>query len=162
MILLTMGTYPLPFDRMVEAVDVLMAKKLVEEQLFAQIGCCRYVPKHMEYARIMEKEHFDKCLQSASALIGHAGMGTITLALENHKPLLVMPRLKIYKEHVNDHQVGTAREFERMGHVLAAYSVDELPEKVPQLKTFVPKPRTAQPEAVAERIRRFLDEIAGK
>ncbi len=160
MILLTMGTYPLAFDRMIRAVDELVCRGLIEEEIFAQIGFSKYIPQHLKYERIMDKEVFDRCLKTASALIGHAGMGTITLALENDKPLVVMPRMKKYKEHVNDHQVGTAREFERMGHVLVAYDIDELPGKIRQLKDFKPAPRVCQTEKVAQRIAEFLEEIS--
>jgi len=86
-------------------------------------------------------------------------MGTITMALENHKPLLVMPRLKKYGEVVNDHQVTIARKFEELGHILVAHTEEELPDKLRELKTFVPKPRTNQAKAVADRIAKFLNEL---
>jgi len=108
----------------------------------------------------LEKNVFDKRLREASSVISHAGMGTITMALKNHKPLLVMPRLKRYREHVNDHQVATARKFEELGHILVAYETEELPVKIEELKTFVPRKREAQPHAVAERIARFLNDLA--
>ena len=160
MILLTMGTYPAPFDRMVKAVDELWHEGLIGEEVFAQIGYSDYVPKYLKYERLMEKEAFDICLASASALIGHAGMGTITLALEHGKPLLVMPRMRKYHEHVNDHQVGTAHKFEELGHVLAAYEVKELPGKIAQLRSFSAKHREHQADRVALRLRRFLEELA--
>jgi len=81
------------------------------------------------------------------------------MALSHNKPLLVMPRLKRYGEHVNDHQLGTARKFEELGHVLAAYTEDELPDKIQQLPNFVPVPRENQAHLVAERIARFLKEM---
>ena len=71
-----------------------------------------------------------------------------------------MPRKKHFKEHVNDHQVATARKFEELGHVLVAYETEELPGKIEQLRSFVPRKREAQPQAVAERIARFLNELA--
>jgi UDP-N-acetylglucosamine transferase subunit ALG13 len=86
-------------------------------------------------------------------------MGTITMALKNHKPLLVMPRLKRYREHVNDHQVATARKFEELGHILAVYDAKDLPNGIHKLKNFVPRERKANPEAVADRIHRFLNSL---
>jgi hypothetical protein len=41
-----------------------------------------------------------------------------------------------------------------------AYDVTDLPQKMKQLKTFVPRRREAQPHAVAERIARFLNDLA--
>jgi UDP-N-acetylglucosamine transferase subunit ALG13 len=83
------------------------------------------------------------------------------MALYYRKPMLVMPRRRHLKEHVNDHQLATARKYEELGHILTAYEVEELPEKVERLRTFVPRKREAQPQAVAERIMRFIRELNG-
>jgi UDP-N-acetylglucosamine transferase subunit ALG13 len=160
MIFLTLGTYPLPFDRLVSIVDEIVKRKVIEDEIFAQIGYSTYIPKHMKYEKLMEKERFDSVLSSASALIGHAGMGSISMALNCRKSLLVMPRLKQYGEHVNDHQVSTARKFEELGHILAAYDEKELVEKIKLLKTFVPKPRIPNRQGVIDRISRFLESLS--
>lgn len=85
-------------------------------------------------------------------------MGTINMALEQNKPILVVPRLKAYRELVNDHQIATAKRFEQLGHVLAAYSINSLPEKITHLKFFHPKPRENHARRVAERIANYLQE----
>jgi len=87
-------------------------------------------------------------------------MGTITAALENQKPLLVVPRLKKYGEVVNDHQVAICKKFEELGHMLVAYDMKNLPNKLEELKDFMPKPRESQAGAVAERISKFLNELS--
>jgi UDP-N-acetylglucosamine transferase subunit ALG13 len=160
MIFLTVGTYPLPFDRLIAAIDLAIKDGLIEEEVVAQTGISNYVLKNMEYTKILEKELFDSFFKKASGIISHAGMGTITMALDNKKPLLVMPRRKHFKEHVNDHQIATARKFEELGHILVAYEAEELPEKIEQMKSFVPRKREAQPHVVAERIERFLNNLA--
>ena len=159
MIFLTVGTQ-FPFDRLIKSVDRAFDGRLINEEIFAQIGETSYKPLNFESVVSLEKNVFDKRLREASSVISHAGMGTITMALKNHKPLLVMPRLKRYREHVNDHQVATARKFEELGHILVAYETEELPVKIEELKTFVPRKREAQPHAVAERIARFLNDLA--
>jgi len=155
-IFLTVGTYPLPFDRLVVAVDAAVGKGLVKEQVFAQIGHCTYKPRNMEYVALLEKEVFDDYFKRSSGVISHAGMGTITIALGYAKPLVVMPRLRRYGEIVNDHQTATARKFGELGHILVAYSPEELPEVIRRLKDFVPRPRQANPKAVADRIGEFI------
>ena len=159
MIFLTLGTYPLPFDRLVQAVDEVVAKDLIDEEVFAQIGFSNYLPKHMKYEKLLEKQRFDEILSSATALIGHAGMGSISMALNHEKPLLVMPRLAKFGEHVNDHQLHTARKFEELGHILVAYDQDELAEKINRLKSFVPLPRTPNRQGVADRIQKFIEQM---
>lgn len=158
MIFLTVGTL-FPFDRLVRAVDDAVAAGLVEQPVFAQIGRTSFVPRYIKHVEALDKCTFDNKVADAAYLISHAGIGSITMALKYGKPLLVMPRMKRYKEHVNDHQVGTARKFEELGHILVAYDVRDLPECIRRLKNFVPKDRKATPHAVAERIRRFLDDL---
>lgn len=158
MIFLTVGTQ-FPFDRLVRAIDGIIDEGLIGESLFAQIGESSYKPRNFESATCLEKKMFDDYLKQASAIIGHAGMGTITMALSNHKPLLAMPRLKKYNEVVNDHQLAIAKKFEELGHILVAYDTTDLPDCISKLKSFVPKERKANPEAVADRISCFLNSM---
>jgi UDP-N-acetylglucosamine transferase subunit ALG13 len=69
--------------------------------------------------------------------------------------------MKRYKEHVNDHQVATAKKFEELGHILAVYDVKDLPNGIRKLKNFIPRKRKASPDAIADRIRRFLNKLQG-
>ncbi len=156
MIFLTVGTQ-FPFDRLVKSVDDIISQNGFEEEIFAQIGDSSYQPRNFESVASIEKKAFDKYLKEASGIISHAGIGTITMALDNKKPLLVMPRLKKYGEVVNDHQLAIARKFEELGHILVANTEDEIPEKIKQLKSFVPQPREKQTKIVADRIATFLN-----
>jgi UDP-N-acetylglucosamine transferase subunit ALG13 len=158
MIFLTVGTQ-FPFDRLVRTVDRAVGSHSFNDNVFAQIGKSKYIPQNMMYAEILDANSFDSKIKQADFLISHAGIGSITTALRMNKPLLVMPRLRKFREHVNDHQVATARKFEELGHILVAYCVEELPETLQELKSFVPKPRKNQVEAVTERIAQFLNEL---
>ncbi len=158
MIFLTVGTQ-FPFDRLVRAVDDFFDAYELEDRIFAQIGESHYQPRHFEAVAVLDKEAFDRCFHEASAIIGHAGMGTIMLALDSGKPLLAMPRRKKYREVVNDHQVALADEFEALGHILVAHKPGEVAAKLTRLKSFVPRPRAASPDAVADRINCFVRSI---
>jgi len=158
MIFLTVGTQ-FPFDRLVRAIDGIIDDGLISERLFAQTGESSYKPRNFESAASLEKRVFDNYVKQASSIIGHAGMGTITMALDNHKPLLVMPRLKKYGEVVNDHQVAIARKFSELGHILVAYDVKDLPDGIKKLKNFIPRERKINSEAVVNRIRSFLESL---
>jgi len=161
MIFLTVGTL-FPFDRLVKAMDEAVGAGLFGENVFAQIGRTNFKPKNMEYVEVLDRDSFNRKINETSYLISHAGVGSIAMALEYNKRLLVMPRLKRYKEHVNDHQIGIARKFEELGHILVAYHEDELPEKIEKLLLFTPKPRKAQPQVVSERIAQFLNMLSNK
>jgi len=158
MIFLTVGTQ-FPFDRLVKAVDEAVGEGVLSEQVFGQIGASSYRPKNFESVPELEKSVFDKYFGEADSIISHAGMGSVTMALESRKPLLVMPRLSKYGEVVNNHQVEIARKFEQAGHLLAVYDAGNLPGKIEELKSFVPQERKPRPDLVAARISAYLKEL---
>ncbi len=159
MIFLTVGTQ-FPFDRLVKAVDKAAGTNGFDEHIVAQIGESSYCPENFEAAPALEKAVFDEHLSKADSIISHAGMGTIAMALDHRKPLLVMPRLKKYGEVVNDHQLAIAKKFEQLGYLLVAYSVEDVQIKMKQLKSFVPQERQPCPDIVAARISTFLNELS--
>lgn len=161
MIFLTVGTQ-FAFDRLIKSVDQAIDEGYITEQVYAQIGQSTYKPRNFEAKPFFDKSIFDKHLSQSSAMIAHAGMGTITMAIQYNKSLLAMPRLKKYGEVVNDHQLGIARKFEEFGHILVAYDEFQIPEKIKQLKTFIPRQRSACPQTIAESIGNFLTEIESK
>jgi len=159
MIFVTVGTL-FSFDRLINAVDDAVGRGLIDEEVFAQIGPCQTKPRHLNYVEMLDKKSYDEMIGNASGLISHAGIGSITLALRFNKPLLVMPRMKRYNEHVNDHQVDTARRFEQLGHILVAYEAQELIRQMRSLKSFVPKKRQPNSQAVVDYVASFLAEVS--
>ncbi len=161
MIFLTVGTQ-FPFDRLVKSVDLAFDAGLIDEEIVAQVGESSYKPRNFHSLASLDKDLFDKRVREASSVISHAGMGTITMALDNKKPLLVMPRLAKYGEVVNDHQAAIARRFSELGYILAAHDVNDFPDEIRKLKNFVPRERKVNPKPVADRICRFLNNYKTK
>jgi beta-1,4-N-acetylglucosaminyltransferase len=147
------------FDRLVRAVDEMVSRGEIEEEITAQIGVGAYEPRHMRFDRFVDGWRYDAHIRDASMLIGHAGSGTISLAVTHCKPLLVLPRRKRYHEHVNDHQVATARKFEELRHVLAADEAEDLPRRFAELQDFVPERRVARIDDLAGRIGEWMRTI---
>lgn len=159
MIFVTVGS-SYPFDRLIRAVDGIAQQ--LPEPMFAQIGDGGYEPKHMPFARLLDKEAFDRHLREATMVIGHAGIGTISQVLALDKPLLAVPRLSELGELVNNHQMATAQHFEAGGHVLVARQHDALLPLVERLRSFKPKSRRVQPELVAQRIGNLLRSMGSR
>lgn len=156
MIFLTIGTLH-PFDRLVKTVDSLAGSGRLPEPVVGQIGFGTYQPSHIQSCQVLEKNEFDEHMQKASLIISHAGMGSIITAITLQKPMIVMPRLKKHREHVNDHQLDTALKFEELGIVLVANDDDELAEKIARISNFKPAKRQAQIETMTTKIATFLD-----
>jgi UDP-N-acetylglucosamine transferase subunit ALG13 len=158
MIFLTVGTQ-FPFDRLVKAVDKAADNGNIGEEIFAQIGQSNYIPKNFKAIKKMEAELFDRFIRNSTAVISHSGMGTIEAALKNEKPMLVVPRLKKYGEVVNDHQLAIAKRFEAEGYLLAAFNEENIPDKICELRNFIPEKRISTSEALIQRISKFLNSI---
>jgi len=157
-IFLTVGSM-FPFDRLVQSVDEMVGNKLITDTVVAQIGDGKYEPKHMAFDRYLAKPEYDQRVMEAEILVAHAGAGTIALALKHGKRLLVVPRRGEFREHVNDHQVVTARKYEEMGYVLVAQNMTDIPMKLAALRDFQPRNRETHPQDLARRIGAFLEKL---
>ena len=133
MIFVTVG-HQMPFDRLVRLVDVWASQ--LRSEIFAQVGPSRYRPKHFQYIDFLSPEQFEQKLKQSTAIVSHAGTGTIIQALVHRKPMLVLPRLASRGETRSDHQVGTARHFEQTGQLLAAYDDDQFLRRLDEISTF--------------------------
>ena len=158
MIFLTVGS-SLPFDRLVEMVDLAAGEGLVDEDIVAQIGSGRYRPQHLKFVDFLSRTEYEARFREATAIISHAGIGTISAALKERKPIIVMPRKKEYGELVDDHQALTARKFASLNHVLAFSSRTELESGLLKLPHFMPAPRTPNARGISENIASFITDL---
>ena len=156
MIFVTVGTQ-LPFDRLIGAVDA-WAGAGSTLPVFAQIGPSRLRPKNIEYARFISPGECARRMEEASAIVAHAGMGTILTALERGKPLLVLPRRAALGEHRNEHQLATAHRFLELGKLQVAFDESELPSALDELNRAVAQPRLGAyaPETFLRSLRAFI------
>lgn len=156
MIFVTVG-HQMPFDRLIRAMDE-WAGGLARGDVFAQIGRGEFQPKVIRATAFLSPGEFEKNMDEASAVVAHAGTGTIIAALQRGKPLLVLPRLSKFGETRNDHQVPTARHFADGGYVLSAKDETELPQRLRELETFRPRGTIggAASAELTERLRRFV------
>lgn len=136
MIFVTVGS-DIPFDRLIKAVD-LWARKRNRHDIFAQVGRNGWKPKFITSAEILEPCDFAVRLAASSIVIGHAGMGTVLSALQQSKPIIVMPRRGHLGETRNDHQMATAHHLLAMGRVNVAYDEYELCQRLDHLEQLVP------------------------
>jgi UDP-N-acetylglucosamine transferase subunit ALG13 len=136
MILVTVGTHTDPFLRLIEGMDRVAAG--LDEEVIMQTGVAAYHPKAATAFAFTSQEHMEELCREARIIVSHAGSGCILTALRRGKPLVVMPRLGRYGEHINDHQIELAHALSEMGALLVANDADELQERVAQAGGFAP------------------------
>lgn len=124
MIFVTVGTQ-LPFDRLIKTVDE-WAANADRKDVYAQVGPTSARPAFIRSDPFIGTDAFTKCVNDASVIIAHAGMGSIITALELGKPILVMPRRASLGEHRNEHQLATAKRLAEQKRVTVAWDEVEL------------------------------------
>lgn len=126
MIFVAVGTQKFQFDRLLKAIDVLIDDGLLDEEVYAQIGYSNHVPEHYHFDKMMDKSKYDSMIKKCDLLVTHSGVGTIVLGLKYSKPVIVVPRLKRYGEHIDDHQIQIADAFSDRNLVLKCEDTEDL------------------------------------
>jgi len=122
MIYVTVGTDTHDFSRLVREMDGIACRRKV----VMQIGYTRYEPAHAAWFRFEKNRVIDSLYKKADAVVTHAGAGSIIRSLTSGKIPLVVPRLRRFGEHINDHQLDLARGLAQRGKVVLIEDVSRL------------------------------------
>lgn len=129
MIFVTVGTQ-LPFDRLIQTMDS-WAMEHPETEVVAQIGRgALYRPTNLRCKATFGASEFRKAFSKSVLVVAHAGIGTILLARELQKPVVVLPRRSSLGEHRTDHQYATAKRFVGIGLARVAWTEGELSDRI--------------------------------
>lgn len=129
MIFVTVGTNEARFDRLLRQVARLES----DEPFVIQHG--HSSPIGSEGADILDFLPYDRMVETiraARAVVTHAGVGSVLVALANGKQPIVVPRLKRFGEAVDDHQLELGRRFAAAGLV----TLVEDPARLQEALTF--------------------------
>ncbi len=152
MIFVTVGTHTDGFPRLVESMDQLAAG--LPEEVVMQIGATPYTPKHARWFTFVSHDEIADLGREARVIVSHAGAGSIMEALRYGKPLIVVPRLHKYGEHLDDHQTELAEALARAGSLLVAYEAADLAPQLARAAAFTP--RRPDPGCLIEAVRRAI------
>lgn len=116
-VVVTVGTIaPYGFRRLVRRlVDVLPSGA----DVLWQTGETDVTGLGIDGRRLVPADELTEAMGEADVVIGHAGTGTALTAFEQGISPVLVPRRRIHHEHIDDHQVATARALQARG--LAAH-----------------------------------------
>lgn len=154
-----MGTEQFPFDRFMKGVDRLKSEGILKEDVFVQLGSCVFEPEHCSWERFISYGEMAARIKEASLVISHAGAGTTLLCLRLRKRPILVPRMKKFGEHVDDHQVFFAENFEASDRVDAVYEIDELETIVKKRLLENASMTETSIESVAEELTLYLNNL---
>ncbi len=141
MIFVTVGNATQGFMRLLKGVDDLARQGAFgQEEIFMQVGHNPgFLSSHCKVEPFISMEEFQKRMSAASLIIAHGGC-TVFQAFRLGKLPVVMPRMKRFGEHVNDHQVTFVETLAREKRLVPAYSPEDLANAVKEARSRTPEP----------------------
>lgn len=157
MILVLLGTQNNSFKRLLEEVQKNIDNGNIKEKVIVQKGFTKFESKDMEMYKELPSEKINKLIEQANIVITHGGVGSIISSITRGKKVIAVPRLKKYKEHVNDHQLDIINSFNDNGYIIGIHCVEELGEALTKIKSFVPKKYIQNTGKVINIVENFID-----
>jgi len=156
-VFVSVGTHAQQFNRLVKEADAI-AKEKKGMQFFAQIGNCRFEPKNFAFKRFLNEREFEAEIKKADLVISHAGAGTIINAMLHKKKLIVVPRLKSFGEHTNDHQLDLAEALAAEKKCIAVFNLKDLSNAIAKATRFKPN-IASNKHFLIKKVKEFIDSI---
>ena len=139
MILVTLGTQDKKFYRLLDMIQNEIDKGSIKDKVVVQAGYSKnYKSNDMEIFDLISPHEFEKMIKECDILITHGGVGSIITGLKYNKKIIVVPRLKKYKEHTNDHQLQIVNNFLNNGYILCVNDGESLSSALKEAKKFKP------------------------
>lgn len=158
MIFVTLGSQKFQFDRLLKALDKLVAEGKITDSIFAQTGYSDYKPEHFDYKPFMDRDEFNGMQDACDLVITHGGTGAIVGALKKGKKVIAVPRLSCYGEHVDDHQLQIVDEFAKSGFILECQDCDELWKCMEEVKNHEFVKYVSNTSKIIQSIESFIQE----
>ena len=160
MILVMLGTQNNDFHRLLDEIEKNIENGNINEEVIVQAGFTKYKSDKMKIFDLTPKENLEYLIKKADLIITHAGLGSIEMSLMQNKKVIAVPRLKKFKEHVNDHQKDIESEFTKKGWIMGINQVDELGEALKNVKTFLPKKyEKTKSDEIIHVVKTFIDKL---
>jgi len=142
------------FERLVIAMDRIAGE--LDEEVVIQTGLTKYEPENCKFFKFMAADEMEELYGRARVVVCHAGIGTILTAMQHGKPLILVPRMKKYGEHIDDHQLEIAAEMEGRGAIVI-YDINILKAAVESVN--IPPVKFETETALVRRLKEYLDGI---
>ena len=161
MIFVTVGTHEQQFNRLVSYMDEWASSH--DEEVVIQSGFSTYEPKSAKFSKLYPYKTMVELVDKARIVITHGGPSSFIMPLQIDKVPVVVPRMKEFDEHVNDHQLDFARAVaERQGNIIVIEEVTKLSETIDNYETIVNGMKnglTSNNEKFCNRFEELVDEM---
>ena len=157
MILVMLGTQNNSFHRLLEKIDDLINKRIINDEVVVQAGYTKYESNNMKIFSLISQEELEELIEKADLVITHGGVGSIISSLKKGKKVIAVPRLHEYQEHVNNHQKEIIETFNKKGYIIGIQDVNQLEEVIEKSKDFIPEKYQSNNKKMLNIIENFID-----
>ena len=157
MILVMLGTQKNDFSRLLKEIEKCIDNGTIDEEVIVQAGSTKYDTNKMKLFDLIGRDELDKKKQEARFIITHGGVGSIVGALKMNKKVIAVPRLKQYKEHVNDHQKQIIENFDKKGYIKGITDINELENAIKEIDKFNPKKFVSNTKSIINLVENYID-----
>lgn len=157
MILVLLGTQNNSFHRLLEEIQKNIDNGNIKEEVIVQKGYTKFESKDMILYNQIPMEEMKNMISKADLIITHGGVGSIINSIEQEKKVIAVPRLKQFKEHVNNHQIDIIKSFSEMGYIIGIERVEQLGDALKKVKEFIPKEYVKNTGNIIKIIEDFID-----
>ncbi len=137
MIFITLGSSKQNFTRLLEEIDKLVASSVLAD-IVVQANSDDYLPQNYQIIKKLPLEEYNKLMKDCTLLITHGGVGSILDGLSQGKKIIAFPRLRKYREAVNDHQSQIITKFFNDGYILTG-KIGDLEQLIIESEQFTPR-----------------------
>ena len=159
MVFITLGSQKFQFNRLLEAIDELVEKGIITEEIFAQSGYSDYEPKNYAFKPFLDREELKAYTEKCDIFITHGGTGAIIGAVKQGKKVIAVARLAKYGEHVDDHQLQLLEQFKELGLIYSCKDTSELETALEYVKTHSFKGYKSNTKTIIDDIDGFICQI---
>lgn len=159
MILVVLGTEKYSFTRPLVQLEAFAKDFFINEKIVVQAGFTAYESVRMEIVPFIKHSELEELYRQARVVICHGGTGSVVTGVKLRKKVIVVPRLKKYDEHIDDHQLELVAAFEAQNYILPWLEQDELNEVFDKLNEFQPSEFVSGRDEILAYVKLFIDHI---
>lgn len=154
-----LGTQKFQFNRLIEELNHLVENgRYKPEEIVMQSSIYEIEPKFTHY-ELIPTSQFDELIDKAELVITHSGVNSIITCMKRTKPLVIVPRLKQYGEHVDNHQVEIAQLMKQKFGVVVVEDMSKLEEAIEEARNHEYKQWVSHNAELVSAIKDIVDRL---
>lgn len=155
MIFVLLGTQDSPFPRILEETEHAIRELGITEEVYAQTGTTDYKSLRLITKDYFVGQEYDDLFTNARLILAHGGAGVLFKAIHLGKKVIALPRLAVFGEHNDSHQVELVEKLAKSGYIY--WAKDSILNALKEIDNFTPKAYDLE-NNVVEAVQMFIDE----